>query len=137
MFIANTGTDPVPTKDVGTAVTQRVQFEFQGFTFNSQSPYQVPEGKQLVIEFVTFHDLNRSALVDRLTVSTSHAGVNATHWLATDQQGTNGDVTTLQTKIIAEPGTRPFWGLRLNQPLGSSTATHFLHLTWVGTLYDV
>ena len=113
VLVTNDDSQPVPTKTIGTttvegsvAITgtptvnlggQPIQvttgpapepvhahftLAFSGTSFASDT-YAVPAGQRLEIQFVNFHDLNRTAGVESLSIRTSLGGQSFVHYLET------------------------------------------------------
>jgi hypothetical protein len=113
-----------------------LDFRFIGGT-QSAVNYTVPAGKRLRIDFVTLHDLNRIVDVEDFSVHVTQGGQFTRHWLSTSRQGANGDVTSEQVEIYADPGTSVGFLVRLSGPLGGGEVPEeFVHGSFSGVLTD-
>lgn len=161
VFVTNTDSNPVPTKQVGTAdvnvantpsvrvagtpsvslagtpVQFHFTFRFEGLRSDSSDPYTVPDGKRLRIDFVTFHDLNRDAVVERLSFGIPGPDGNAIHhYIATSAQGSNGEVASEPVHAYVEAGKNVHFSLALDRALGSDSTFFFMHGSFTGVLLD-
>lgn len=161
VFVENTDSNPVPTKPIGTAnvnvsntpsvsvagtpsvslagapVQFHFTFAFAGTRSTSSDAYTVPDGKRLRIDFVTFHDFNRDAVVETLSFAgTGNDGFGVNHYIATSAQGSNGEVASEPVSAYVEAGKNVGFHLRLDRVLGSDTSTFFMHGSFTGVLLD-
>ena len=138
--VANT--TPIPVAPVAgpgaTPIAQQISFGFTGAggsTFDTFT-YNVPAGKRLTIDLVTFSDLQRAVGVEQFTINALTGGNGTVHWVATEDTPGAGDTVTRLVPIVADPGSSLVFGVQLTSPLGSENTTLFMHGSFTGTLTD-
>ena len=160
VLVANTDSQPVPTKAIGTAsvdVANTPSVKVEGtpsvslagtpvhgdfrFTFGNTSVaisdppgYRVPAGKRLRIDFVSFHDSNSIAGVGRLDLRVSP---HTAHFIATSAGSAGGDVASQPITAYVEAGELLDFSIELDRRVGldeNNLVLMFGHFT--GVLLD-
>ena len=128
-LVGNAADAPLPTRDVDNAARQ----PFQRFLVDQINPgesnagsrisFTVPEGKRLVIEYVSFIGVVPTGQKLRVKVDAHAGGIGSHHLTLTNEgtfQGGTEDVKASQlTHFYADPGTDVFIGVARNSVNGT------------------
>ncbi|HUH14955.1 MAG TPA: hypothetical protein VML35_03620 [Gaiellaceae bacterium] len=158
VFVANTDTNPVPTKAIGstqvngtvaisgtptvslatTPFATTIFAEFAGSSFDSTS-FTVPDGKRLRLEFFSFQEINFIGRgVRSLHLVVTSGGQRVRHFLpGPDDSDNDTNIVTQQLSIVADPGSEVTLDVFLEGPLGSDSAVFGMPAAFAGTLTDV
>jgi len=127
--VSNPATNPVPVRDVQITARQPVQVEATvnvdfGELYNDKIIYTVPDGKRLVVEFVSAEgDVEKSQFLT-FEIATAYDDEFVIHTLASTRQGENVTSATYHAsqlvRYYAQPLTNVIYRLRRSSSLSGN-----------------